>query len=71
MRRDDDPDIGSGRVELVLDFDGVIDHHDDALMGPLTVGATKADSVVDDFRRRVKGLTVYSLEKDVEPEEYQ
>jgi hypothetical protein len=63
-RRDDDADIGEGTVDVVVDFDGVVDYKDDAIVGPVSLTETEAEAFTDDIEGRVDEYEVHTFEKN-------
>lgn len=53
-RRGDEPEVGGGEIAYVAVFTGVVDFENDAIIGPVSVGSTKANSFKDSVEDRLR-----------------
>jgi hypothetical protein len=63
VKRDDEPDIGIGKVSIVVSFDGVVNYKDDALMSPVSVSDDESEAFLDDVEERLSELEVHDFEE--------
>lgn len=63
IRRDDEPDYGTSPVAAVVDFDGVVDFRDDAVVGVVSLGDEAKDEFIGDIDKRVRDYTIHTFEK--------
>lgn len=61
-RREDDADLGDGTVDAVVNFDGVVDYKDDAIVGPVSLTESELEAFTGDIEGRVDEYEVHTFE---------
>lgn len=57
-----EPDYGSGDIEFVAEFDGVMDFRDDALIGPVSVGESCAEEFRSEAEERLSDVEFHLIQ---------
>ena len=62
VRRDDEPDYGTGGVDCVVTFTGAVDYRSDCVLGAVSLGDDARDAFIDEIDGRVEEYDIHTFE---------